>query len=142
MPFADHTDGPARPQIVNPTNLHDPTPQGYSAVVITPAAGRLAFVSGLGGQDRTGGLSPDFGSQVEQAYANLGATLDGIGAGPEHVVKLTIYVVDHDMSKLGTLTRSVQDMFGDSLPAQTLVPVPGLAVDAMLFEVEAVVQLN
>jgi len=32
--------------------------------------------------------------------------------------------------------------FGNRLPAQTLVPVPKLAVEQMLFEVEAVVVLE
>jgi enamine deaminase RidA (YjgF/YER057c/UK114 family) len=33
-------------------------------------------------------------------------------------------------------------MFGNKLPAQTLVPVPKLAIDSMLFEVEAVALLD
>jgi enamine deaminase RidA (YjgF/YER057c/UK114 family) len=127
---------------VNPSHLHDPTPNGYSTAVITPAAGRLAFISGQGGQDRTGALSPDFAAQVEQAYANLAAVLAALGARPDQVVKLTVYVVGHDMSKLGILTENVVRMFGDTLPAQTLVPVPKLAIDPMLFEVEAVVLLD
>ncbi len=130
------------PTIVNPSHLHDPTPNGYSTAVIVPAVGRLAFVSGQGGQDRNGNLSPDFGGQVEQAYANLGVVLEALGARPEKVVKLTVFVVDHDMSKLGILTENVVRMFGAKLPAQTLVPVPKLAVDAMRFEVEAVVLLD
>ncbi len=129
------------PTIVNPSHLHDPTPNGYSTAVVTPAVGRLAFVSGQGGQDRTGELSPDFGVQVAQAYANLAAVLDALGTGPDRVVKLTVYVVDHDMSKLGILTENVMRVFGDTLPAQTLVPVPKLAVESMLFEVEAVAHL-
>ncbi|MBJ3785423.1 RidA family protein [Devosia sediminis] len=128
--------------IVNPPNLGDPTPNGYSTAVVMPANARLAFISGQGGHDHTGALSPDFATQVEQAYANLSAALDGIGAKPDQVAKLTIFVVDHDMSKLGVLTQNVSSMFGDRLPAQTLVPVPKLAVDAMLFEVEAVVVLD
>ena len=132
----------AAPTIVNPSHLHDPTPNGYSTAVVVPAAGRLAFVSGQGGQDRTGHLSSDFGIQVEQAYANLGAVLEALGARPDKVVKLTVFVVDHDMSKLGILTENVVRMFGATLPAQTLVPVPKLAVDAMRFEVEAVVLLD
>jgi len=79
---------------------------------------------------------------VKQAYANLGAALAGIGAKPEQVAKLTVFVVNHDMSKLGVLTESVTAMFGETLPAQTLVPVPKLAVDPMLFEVEAIVVLD
>ena len=129
------------PEIANPAHLHDPRPNGYSTAVIAPAGGRLAFVSGQGGQDRTGGLSPDFASQEAQAYANLLAVLEALGAGPQHVVKLTVYVVDHDMSKLGVLTEAVMRAFGDRLPAQTLVPVPKLAIDPMLFEVEAVALL-
>jgi enamine deaminase RidA (YjgF/YER057c/UK114 family) len=131
----------AKPQIVNPPQLHDPTPHGYSTAVIVPAGARLAFVSGQGAHDRTGKLSPDFAKQVAQGYANLGAALEGLGARPDQVAKLTVFVVDHDMSKLGALTENVTRMFADRLPAQTLVPVPKLAVDGMLFEVEAVVLL-
>ncbi len=130
------------PVIVNPSHLHDPTPNGYSTAIITPASGRLAFISGQGGQDQTGALSSDFGEQVKQAYVNLAAVIDALGARPNQVVKLTVFVVDHDMSKLGVLTENVMRMFGDAPPAQTLVPVPKLAVDPMLFEVEAVVLLD
>ncbi len=127
--------------IVNPPTLGDPTPNGYSTAVIVPA-GRVAYISGQGGFDATGGISPDFATQVKQAYANLGAAVTALGATPDMVAKLTIYVVDHDMSKLGVLTQEVTAMFGGALPAQTLVPVPKLAVDPMLFEVEAVVLLD
>ncbi|CAN7197159.1 enamine deaminase RidA [Devosia sp. Root413D1] len=136
--MADET----RLSIVNPPNLFDPTPNGYSTAVIVPAGARIAYISGQGGQDSTGGLSPDFAAQVKQAYVNLGAALEGIGATPDQVAKLTIFVVDHDMSKLGVLTETVKAMFGETLPAQTLVPVPKLAIDPMLFEVEAIVVLK
>lgn len=128
--------------IVNPQNLYDPSPNGYSTAVITPRGARVAFISGLGGQDSTGALSPDFAQQVKQAYANLGAALDALGVKPDQVAKLTVFVVNHEMSKLEVLTANVKKMFGAALPAQTLVPVPKLAIDPMLFEVEAVVVLK
>ncbi|MGO8068489.1 RidA family protein [Rhizobium leguminosarum] len=128
--------------IVNPKNLYDPSPNGYSTAVIVPRQGRLAYISGQGGQDSTGALSPDFAVQVKQAYTNLRTALDALGAKPDQVAKLTVFVVDHNMSKLEVLTRNVKDMFGEALPAQTLIPVPKLAIDPMLFEVEAVVILE
>lgn len=128
--------------IVNPKGLYDPTPNGYSTAVIVPGGAGIAYISGQGGQDGTGGLSPDFAVQVKQAYANLRSVLDALGAKPHQVAKLTVFVVDHDMSKLEVLTRNVKEMFGETLPAQTLVPVPKLAIDPMLFEVEAVVMLE
>jgi enamine deaminase RidA (YjgF/YER057c/UK114 family) len=128
--------------IVNPRNLYDPTPNGYSTAVILPREARLAYISGQGGQDSTGALSPDFAVQVKQAYANLRTALDALGARPDQVAKLTVFVVDHDMSKLEVLTKNVKEMFGEALPAQTLIPVPKLAIDPMLFEVEAVVILE
>ncbi|MGF6233464.1 enamine deaminase RidA (YjgF/YER057c/UK114 family) [Inquilinus ginsengisoli] len=127
--------------IVNPKTLYDPSPNGYSTAVITPPGARVAYISGQGGQDGTGALSPDFAVQVRQAYANLRTALDALGARPDQVAKLTVFVVDHDMAKLGVLTQAVKEMFGAALPAQTLIPVPKLAVDPMLFEVEAVVVL-
>ncbi|WP_179611410.1 RidA family protein [Rhizobium leguminosarum] len=128
--------------IVNPKNLYDPSPNGYSTAVIVPRQGRLAYISGQGGQDGTGALSPDFAVQVKQAYANLHTALDALGARPDQVAKLTVFVVDHDISKLQVLTENVKAMFGAALPAQTLIPVPKLAIDPMLFEVEAVVVLD
>ncbi|MEI2296647.1 RidA family protein [Ensifer sp. MJa1] len=139
---ATATESDPKLTIVNPPHLYDPTPNGYSTAVIVPSGARVAYISGQGGQDATGALSPDFAVQVKQAYANLGAALDGLGARPDQVAKLTVFVVDHDMSKLEVLTRNVKEMFGAALPAQTLVPVPKLAIDPMLFEVEAVVVLK
>lgn len=128
--------------IVNPPSLGDPTSKGYSSIVIVPAGKRIAFVSGQGGFDSKGELSPDFATQVKQAYVNLGLALEAIGAKPNQVVKLNVFVVNHDMSKLGALTQNVVQMFGPTLPAQTLISVPKLAIDPMLFEVEAVVALD
>ncbi len=127
--------------IVNPPYLYDPTANGYSTAVITPATERIAYISGQGGADENGAYSPDFATQVHQAYANLQAVLDALNAKPDQVAKLTLYVVDHDPTKLGVLTRNVKTMFRDKLPAQTLVPVPKLAIEPMLFEVEAIVAL-
>jgi enamine deaminase RidA (YjgF/YER057c/UK114 family) len=127
---------------VNPDNLYDTRPNGYSTATIVRHGARVAYISGQGGQDGRGALSPDFGDQVRQAYANLRGAIDALGARPNQVAKLTVFVVDHDMSKLEVLTRTVKENFGDALPAQTLVPVPKLAIDAMQFEVEAVVVLD
>ncbi|WP_170207261.1 hypothetical protein [Roseinatronobacter monicus] len=51
-------------------------------------------------------------------------------------MKLTAYVVDYDMAKLGVPIQAVIRMFGETLPVETLV-LSKLASDAMLFEVEA-----
>lgn len=87
--------------IVNPPGLYDPAPFGYSHAVVAPSGSRVAYIAGQSGMDGTGTLSPDFAVQVEQAYANLRTALEGVGAKPSQVIKLNIFVVDHDQSKLG-----------------------------------------
>jgi len=104
--------------------------------------GGSPYILGQGGQDERAGLSTDFAEQVAPAYRNLGAVINALGARPDQVVKLVVCVVDHDMSKLGVLTQNVIELFGDALTAQTLVPVPKLAIEPMMFEVEAVVALD
>lgn len=130
------------PTIVNPPTLPDTRQFGYSTAAITAGSGRLAHVSGQTGMDRTGGIAPDFATQVDQAYANLVDVIEALGATPDQVVKLTLYVVDHNAAYLGILGAAVARVFGDLPPAQTLVGVQKLALDPLLFEVEAIVQLD
>ena len=128
--------------IVNPPELYDPVPSGYSHTVVAKGGARIAYIAGQGGEDQTGALVPKFADQVKQAYANLRVALDAVGATSSQVTKITTYVVDYDQSMLKVMTQYVKEMFGHSLPAQTLVPVPRLALDGMLFEVDAIAILD
>ena len=128
--------------IVNPDGLYDPRPNGYSHSVIAKGGNSIAYISGQGGEDRDGNLSPDFAKQVEQAYQNLRIVLEAINAKPYQVTKINTYVVNYDQSMLEVMTKYVCEMFGETLPAQTLVPVPTLALDGMLFEVDAIAMID
>jgi enamine deaminase RidA (YjgF/YER057c/UK114 family) len=128
--------------IVNPAGLYDPAPHGYSHAVVAEGATRIAYLAGQGGENQTGVLAPGFADQVKQAYANLSMALDAVGARPNQVTKITTYVVNYDQSMLEVMTKYVKETFGDALPAQTLVPVPRLALDGMLFEVDAIAVLD
>jgi enamine deaminase RidA (YjgF/YER057c/UK114 family) len=128
--------------IGNRAGLYDPAPHGYSHAVVAEGSTRIAYIAGQGGENQTGALAPKFADQVKQAYANLRTAIDAVGAKPDQVTKITTYVVDYNQSMLDVMTRHVQETFGASLPAQTLVPVPRLALDGMLFEVDAIAVLD
>ena len=130
-----------RTRSVNPEELYDPRPNGYSHAVIAQGGKRMAYIAGQGGEDKNSGLSAGFCEQVKQAYANLRVVLDAVGAKPQ-VTRITTYVVNYHQSMLGDLAFNAQATFGTSLPAQTLVPVPRLALDGMLFEIDAIVVLD
>jgi len=129
-------------QIVNPNDLYDPKDNGYSHAVVAKGGSSIAYLAGQGGEDSTGALSTNFEVQVRQAYANLNSSLKAVGATPQQVTKLTTYVADYDQSMLEVMTKELIAVFGDHLPAQTLVPVPRLALDGMLFEVDAIAILE
>lgn len=130
-------DGPVL-RIVNPPALFDPAPNGFSHAVVATGVSRIAYIAGQGGENGDGKLPPVFAEQVRQAYANLRIALAAAGARPNQVTKITTYVVGYDQTMLEVMTRYVKETFGDRLPAQTLVPVPRLALDGMLFEVDAI----
>ena len=132
----------AETAIVNPPGLFDPAPNGFSHAVVVRGGSGVAYIAGQGGEDRTGALPPTFAGQVKQAYANLLTALEAVGAEPRHVARITTYVVGYDQSMLDVMTRHVRETFGNALPAQTLVPVPRLALDGMLFEVDAIAVLD
>jgi enamine deaminase RidA (YjgF/YER057c/UK114 family) len=128
-------------QRINPVGLYDPSPNGYTHVAIAPSGTTIIYIAGQGGEDENGNLANDFATQLKQAFANLCTALTAAGTRPEYVLKLTTLVVNHDESKLQQLGAEVQAIWGDRTPTQTLIPVPRLALDGMLFEVDAVAVL-
>lgn len=126
------------PLFINPPRLYDPHPNGYSHVAVATSPARFIYVAGQGGEDASGALSPDFGAQVDQALCNLRIALEAAGAEPRDVVRLVVLVVDHSEARLAVLGRALATVWGDEPPpACTLIPVPRLALDGMLFEIEA-----
>lgn len=125
--------------LINPPGLYDPAPNGYSHVALVAAGSRLVFIAGQGGETADGALSPDFRAQVRQALANLATALAAAEAAPADVAKLTVLIVDHSEARLHVFGEELSRAFGTGpKPACTLIPVPRLALDGMLFEVEAV----
>lgn len=123
---------------INPPGLYDPRPNGYTHVVVADAPSRLVYIAGQGGENEAGELADDFGLQVEQALRNLTLALAAADATLADVAKLTVLVVDHSESRLRILTDRLRAAWGSRpAPACTLIPVPRLALDGMLFEVEA-----
>lgn len=122
----------------NPSGLYDPAPNGYSHLAAAAPGARLILVAGQGGEDETGALSDDFRSQVRQAFANLLTALRSEGASGADIAKLTVLIVDHTEERLHVFGEELGRALGDGMkPACTLIPVPRLALDDMLFEVEA-----
>ena len=128
--------------LINPAGLYDPTANGYSHVASIAAGTRLVYVAGQGGETEDGVLAPDFRRQVRQALRNLGTALAAAGTGFTDVAKLTVLIVDHSEQRLHEFSEELALALGDGpKPACTLIPVSRLALDGMLFEVEAVAAL-
>ena len=125
--------------VINPDELHDPIPYGYSHTAAVPAGTGLVFISGQYGSGKDGMVvSSDFGGQVKQAFENLGVALASHGLDHSHIVQLRTYVVGPDFEKLGIIGSVVQGSCGELPPTQTVIGVSGLAMPDILFEVEAV----
>ncbi|WOI44668.1 RidA family protein [Acidovorax sp. BLS4] len=123
---------------LNPDGLYDPRPNGYSHLAVAQGAARTVHVAGQGGEDVQGRLADGFAQQVAQALANLGTALAAAGAQPRDVAKLTVLIVDHSEQRLQTFGQALMAMWaGAPAPACTLIPVPRLALDGMLFEIDA-----
>src|SRR5262245_49031864 len=117
-----------------------PAPRGYTQVVETTGPGRTIYLSGQLGMTPAGvfaGTPGDFRSQAAQCFENLKAGLASVGAGFEHVVKITNFFTD--MDHLQTFFQ-VRDAYVNTKapPASTAIQVVRLAREGALFEVEAV----
>jgi enamine deaminase RidA (YjgF/YER057c/UK114 family) len=122
-------------QILQPSGW--PAPKGYANGMA--ADGRLVVTAGVIGWDQQGHLPDDFVAQVRQTLRNISAILAQGGARPEHLVRLTWYVVDMEeyLANLKTLGQIYRDVFGTHYPAMALVQVVRLVEKAARVEIEA-----
>jgi enamine deaminase RidA (YjgF/YER057c/UK114 family) len=130
-------------EFINPAGLYDPSANGYSHIAALAPGARLVAIAGQGGETADGVHSPEFRDQVRQALATLDTAVRAVGATLQDVVKQTVLIVDHDEARLAILVEELDRAYGRGpKPACTLIPVPRLALDPMLFEVEAWVALR
>ncbi len=121
--------------------LQPPTwikPRGYSNGVA--ASGRIVFVAGQVGWNASGQLETnDFVGQARQALTNIVAVLAEAGGRPEHIARMTWYVVDKDeyLASLSALGRAYREVIGSHFPAMTAVQVARLVEDGAWVEIEA-----
>ncbi len=112
--------------------------KGYANGVA--AEGRLVFVGGQIGWNAAQVFeSAEFVAQARQALANVVAVLATAGARPEHVTRMTWYVVDkREYLACGkALGAAYREIMGRHYPAMTAVEVSALMEDAARVEIEA-----
>ena len=125
---------------LNPDKLYQPASHGFSQVAIVPAGTKLIYVSGQIAIDVNGKmLAPDFEGQVKGAFENLRLGLQAAGSSMDNVVKVTILSANHSDDREKIIARETNAAFpGSNKPASMLIPVPRLAFDGVLFEIDAV----
>jgi enamine deaminase RidA (YjgF/YER057c/UK114 family) len=114
-----------------------PRPKGYSNGI--SAHGRMIFTAGIVGWDENESFpSYRLHEQFAQALRNTLAILAEDGAGPEHVVRMTCYVLDRDdyLRSRDEIGAAWREAMGANYPAMALVEVKRLVESAALIEIE------
>lgn len=112
-------------------------PKGYANGIL--ARGAMLFVGGqIGWNAEQQFETDDFVAQTRQTLQNIVAVLKAGGAGPEHMVRMTWYVVDRveyvaRLKELGVVYREVM---GKNFPAMTCVQVAALVEERAQLEIE------
>lgn len=135
LPTAAEKDAREGAQVLQPSGW--PMPKGYANGMA--AEGRIVVTGGVIGWDADERLADGFVAQVQQTLRNIAAILNEAGARPEHLVRLTWYVVDMDeyLANLKELGRIYRAVFGTHYPAMALVQVVRLVEKAARVEIEA-----
>ena len=112
-------------------------PRGYANGIL--ARGDLLFVGGqIGWNAQQRFESDDFVAQTRQTLQNIVAVLKAGGAGPEHMVRMTWYIVDRveynaRLKEVGMVYREV---IGRNFPTMTCVQVAALVEAQAKVEIE------
>jgi len=107
----------------------------YSRVV---RSGKLVFISGIVGADRNLYFvgAGDIETQFRQLLENARVALAAVGARPEDVVRVTLYMLD--LREKARLDALHEDFFGPEWPAGVAVGVTALGAPGFRVEMDAV----
>ena len=114
-------------------------PRGYSNGVAVDGGGTLVFVAGQIGWAEDGSFpAADLVGQVRVALENVVAVLAEAGGRPEHIVRMTWYVVDRAdyLASAAAIGEVYRELLGRVYPAMSAVEV------SALMEAEAKVEIE
>jgi enamine deaminase RidA (YjgF/YER057c/UK114 family) len=114
-----------------------PRPRGYANGIA--AAGETIFLAGQIGWDAQGRFAPDLPGQVGQALSNIVTLLAEAQAEPQHLVRLTWFVIDLATyrEQQAAIGREYRRVIGKHFPAMSVIGVSQLVEHGALVEIEA-----
>ena len=125
-------------EFLNPDGL--PRNPAFSNVAVISGSVRTIYIGGQDAIDAEGNVvgAGDIAAQTEQVLRNLRTALAAAGAGPEHVVKWNVFIVDGQDFRSGY--AAFQRVWGDrpDPPVITAAVVKGLAHPDFLVEMDAI----
>ena len=115
-----------------------PRPKGYANGV--SAQGRTIFTAGIVGWNEREEFAVDLPGQFRQLLLNILAILAEDGAGSEHIVRMTWYLVSRDdyVANIAEIGAIYRELFGRNYPAMAVVQVAALVEPAALIEIETI----
>ena len=122
-------------QKIQPPNWLEP--KGYANGVL--ARGATLYVGGqIGWNAQQQFETDDFILQTRQTLQNIAAVLEAGGAGPEHMVRMTWYIVDRVEynARLREIGGVYREVMGKNFPAMTCVQVAALVEERAKIEIE------
>jgi NAD(P)-dependent dehydrogenase (short-subunit alcohol dehydrogenase family)/enamine deaminase RidA (YjgF/YER057c/UK114 family) len=125
-------------EIINPAQLAPPS--GWSHGIAAPAGGRLLFVAGQAGWDRSCTGTPDaFDAQFARALDRVLDVVRAAGGGAADLTRLTVYVTDLAAYRESrrALGEAWRERLGRYYPAIALVEVSALMDEGAMVEIEA-----
>ncbi len=104
------------------------------------ASGQLVFIAGQVGWTGEGRWEArDFAGQFRQAIKNILEVLAQANGKPEHIVRLTWYVLDKReyMNSLKAVGEAYRELMGRHYPTMAVVQVSGLVEEEARLEIAA-----
>lgn len=93
------TNGPLfnMPKIIETVGLAN-TISGYYAPAAVSPTSKLIHVAGQPGGTKSGVVPDDYESQIHLALLNLRKIIIAAGSSTEHILKLNLFIVGHDVA--------------------------------------------